>query len=176
MKREEIVAPVVVDGVVELQGQNPLVRIDAAAASRVRAEWRRAVPVCVRVNGEPATPWRTNMMPAGDGTYLLYLHGEMRQASSVAVGDSVTLELVFDEEYRNGPLHEMPTWFAEPLAANETASTNWRRLAPSRQKEVLRYFAGLQSDEAKARNVERVLRVLGGAPERFMGRDWREGA
>jgi hypothetical protein len=45
-------------------------------------------------------------------------------------------------------------------------------LTPSLQKEVLRYLANLKSDAARTRNVDRVLRVLSGAKERFMARDW----
>jgi len=152
---------ITVEAVVEQQGQNPLVRIDA---------------VMVRVNGESTTAWHTNMMPAGDGSYLLYLHHEMRKAASVSVGDVVIIDVIFDAAYRNGPLHALPSWFEGPLATSPTASVNWQRLSPSRQKEVLRYFAGLKSDEAKDRNLERVMRVLEGANERFMGRDWRDGA
>jgi hypothetical protein len=35
-------------------------------------------------------------------------------------------------------------------------------------------FAGLRSEEARERNLLRVARVLAGASERFMGRDWRD--
>jgi len=30
----------------------------------------------------------------------------------------------------------------------------------------------LRSDEAKRRNIEKAIRVLSGATERFLGRDW----
>jgi hypothetical protein len=37
----------------------------------------------------------------------------------------------------------MPGWFSVRLGANSRASATWRRLSPSRQKEILRYFPGL---------------------------------
>jgi hypothetical protein len=37
---------------------------------------------------EPDTPWRTNLMPVGDGHFFLYLHGQVRKASDTSVGDS----------------------------------------------------------------------------------------
>jgi hypothetical protein len=49
-------------------------------------------------------------------------------------------------------------------------------LPPSLRKEVLRRFSSVKSEAAKARNIEAALRVLGGAEERFMARDWRDGA
>jgi hypothetical protein len=36
-------------------------------------------------------------------------------------------------------------------------------------------FESLRSEEARERNLLRVMRVLEGASERFMGRDWRDG-
>jgi Domain of unknown function (DUF1905) len=47
------------------------------------------MPVRIQVNGKPDTFWRINLMPAGDGDYLLYLHGHVRKASGTSVGDVV---------------------------------------------------------------------------------------
>jgi hypothetical protein len=49
-------------------------------------------------------------------------------------------------------------------------------LTPSLQKEALRRFASVKSDEARTRNIEAALAVLGGDPGRFMARDWKDGA
>jgi hypothetical protein len=133
------------------------------------------MPVLVRLNGLPRTPWRINMMPAGNGDFYLYLHGIIRAASGTKVGDSVAVELRFDGRYRGGPMHPMPKWFAAALDADERARQAWRALLPSRQKEILRYFAGLKSEAAKARNLQRALQVLSGGAVRFMGRMWRDG-
>jgi hypothetical protein len=40
---------------------------------------------------------------------------------------------------------------------------------------MLRYFAGLKSERALERNVDKALRVLSGESERFMARDWVDG-
>jgi hypothetical protein len=133
------------------------------------------MPVLVAINDLLQT-WSTNMMPTGDGNFFLYLHGGMRKASRVVVGDTVRLTIRFDETYRNGPLHDIPDWFWTALDENPSALAHWQALSPSRQKEVLRYFAGLKSDEAKARNLVRAVHVLGGSEGHFMGRDWRDGA
>ena len=133
------------------------------------------MPVLVRVNGEPKKPWRINMMPRGDGSFYLYLHGHVRAASGTKVTDRVTIELDFDEKHRNGPLHPMPRWFQAALKANPEAKSSWSKLPPSRKKEVLRYFAGLKSEEARFRNLERAIHVLNGNADRFMGRLWKDG-
>jgi hypothetical protein len=58
------------------------------------------------------------------------------------------------------------------LDRNPGAKKGWHRLTPSRQKEVLRYFAGLKSPQAQLRNVQNALYVLGGGKARFMARQW----
>ncbi|MFI4908670.1 MAG: YdeI/OmpD-associated family protein [Steroidobacterales bacterium] len=145
-------------------------------AGQLQEDWRRPMPVRVRVNGKPARkPWRINLMPAGNGSFFLYLHNSVREASATRVGDRVTVELQFDRSYRNGPLHPLPRWFGAALSANPRAKLNWSRLTPSRRKEILRYFAALKSDDARQRNLVRAMTALSGAPARFMARSWSEG-
>jgi hypothetical protein len=164
-----------VTGRVEIVGVNPYVVVDALTATALRPDWRKPMPVLVTINGEKTSPWRTNMMPTGDGGFRLYLHGEMRRVSRTAVRDIVTLEISFDGEYRNGPLHATPEWFQSELDKDAAVVATWMALSPSRQKEVLRYFARLQSDAAKKRNLELILRALRGEEIHYMGRDWAAG-
>ncbi len=156
----------------EIRGINPFVLVSAVRAKRLKAGWRRPLPVLVRVNGHPkATPWRISMMPAGDGSFYLYLHERVRRASKTGVGDTVRVEIEFDAAYRGGPA-ALPSWFRIPLSRNAAAKRAWGMLTPSRKKEIVRYLAALKSDEARERNVVRALRVLSGAKERFMARAW----
>ena len=68
------------------------------------------------------------MMPAGDGNFYLYLHGDVRRASGTGVGDKVAVEVQFDAEYRNGPMQPMPAWFRAPLIRNSHAKAAWDAL------------------------------------------------
>jgi hypothetical protein len=160
---------------IEINGINPYVRVGPERARRLKSGWRRPMPVLVRVNGQPETPWRINMMPAGDGGFLLYLHGDVRKASGTGVGDAVEVCLAFDEAYEGGPADPMPPWFAAALRRNRTARRNWDALPPSRKKEVVRYLARLKSPEAQQRNLQKALDVLSGASARFMARSWKDG-
>jgi hypothetical protein len=159
---------------VQIKGINPFVLVNASRANRLMADWKKPMPVLVQVNGEPDPPWRVNMMPRGDGSFYLYLHGGIRKVSKTKVGDEVEVTLMFDASYRNGPLHEMPPEFAQRLAEEPSAQKAWSKLPPSRKKEILRYLANLKSAEAKTRNVDRAMRVLAGSKERFMARDWND--
>jgi hypothetical protein len=160
--------------VIDIHGINPYVRVSAEHAAVLKKGWRKALPVLVRVNGKPDRPWRINLMPIGDGSFYLYLHGEVRKASSTKPGDLIEVELQFDEEYRAGPTHPMPPYFSEALEQNQRAKQAWNALIPSLQKEILRYFSRLKSPEAQARNTQRVLHVLSGGKGRFMARSWNE--
>lgn len=162
--------------VIKMRGINPYVHVSALRAGQLRGNWRKPMPVLLRINGHPAAkPWRINMMPAGNGSFYLYLHGSVREASGACVGDRVAVELQFDRAYRNGPLHPMPRWFGAALRTDSRAKLSWSRLSPSRRKEILRYFSGLKSDEARRRNLARAMLVLSGAPGRFMARSWSGG-
>ena len=157
---------------IKINNINPYVRVDAKRAALVKANWRKAMPVLVQVKGKPDKPWRINLMPVGDGSFYLYLHGDVRKASCTQVGDLVSVELQFDDTYKGGPAHPMPRWFGDGLDRNPEAMRGWRDLPPSRQKEILRYFSGLKSSLAQQRNVEKALHVLSGGAGRFMARDW----
>lgn len=154
---------------------NPYVPVSAAQAADLLPGWRKPMPVLIRINGKPKSAWRINMMPAGDGKFYLYLHGDVRKASRTKVGNRVEVEIRFDKAYRNGPMHPVPGWFQAGLAKSPRAKQAWEALIPSRKKEILRYFSWLKSDAAKTRNLEKALRVLSGEPGRFMARTWKDG-
>jgi len=156
---------------IHINGINPYVTVSAARAARLKAGWRKPMPVLVQINGKPDTPWRINMMPMGDGAFYLYLHGTVRKESDTGVGDSVRVDVRFDAGYRGGPA-TLPAWFAQALRKDKAALRGWDALTPSRQKEIVRYLANLKSVDARQRNRDKVLHVLGGGKQRFMGRSW----
>lgn len=159
-------------GRIEIRGINPYVLVSAEQAAALKPGWRKPMPVRIQIDGKPDTPWRINMMPAGDGSFFLYLHGTVRKDSGKDVHDIVTVAVAFDADYRSGPADPMPSSFVQGLEQNPAAKVGWDRLSPSRQKEILRSFAKLKSPEALARNVEKALHVLAGGQARFMGRSW----
>jgi hypothetical protein len=160
---------------IKIIGINPYVTVSAARVKKLKPGWRKPLPVLLRINGKPEKPWRINMMPMGNGSFYLYLHGNVRIASKTKVGDKVEVEIAFDEKYKNGPMHSMPKWFRSALSENPKTKKAWSKLIPSRKKEILRYFANLKSPEAQERNLKRAMRALSGSEERFMGRSWSGG-
>src|ERR1700733_8490694 len=126
---------------IEINGINPYVLVSAKRAAKLQKEWRKPLPVRVRVNGKPDPAWRINLMPIGDGSFFLYLHGEVRKVSKTKVGDGVDVELQFDGEYKSGPAHPMPSYLKGVLDENPPAKQRWDAFTPSLQKEFLRYFS-----------------------------------
>jgi Bacteriocin-protection, YdeI or OmpD-Associated/Domain of unknown function (DUF1905) len=156
---------------IKIIGVNPYVLIGAKEVSRLKKDWRKPMPVRFWTDG---MPWRVNLMPVGDGTFRLYLNGEIRKATNLTVGNILTAEVQFDAEYRNGPMHPMPLWFRKKLNKSSLARRTWDQLSPSRQKEILRYFYRLKSDDARQRNMQRAVYVLSGGRGRFIGKSWNE--
>lgn len=158
--------------VMKIYKSNPYIHITKEQASFLKSEWKKPMPVIIRINNEPKKGWKINMMPRGNGNFYLYLHGYVRKASKTKVGDLVKVEITFDDTYRNGPMHPMPLKFSTALDKSPKAKTKWNALIPSRKKEILRYFSQLKSSEAKERNVTKAINALEGKGERFMARDW----
>ena len=161
--------------VIKIRGINPYVCVEAEVANRLKAGWRKPMPVLIRINGQPRKPWRINLMPKGDGSFYLYLHASVRRASATKVGDRVIVEVSFDKKYRTGVGYAIPVWFNVALRDNRRAKEAWKMLVPSRKKEILRYFSALKSAEARDRNLKRALQVLSGTEARFMARTWKNG-
>ena len=51
--------------VMEIKGVNPYVLVSARRVAQIRKDWRKPLPVRVRINGQPESPWHINMMPVG---------------------------------------------------------------------------------------------------------------
>ena len=77
------------NAIMKIRGINPFILVSARRANAIKPGWRKPLPVLVRLNGKPAKACRINMMPVGNGSFYLYLHGDIRKASGTAVGDRV---------------------------------------------------------------------------------------
>jgi hypothetical protein len=135
-----------------------------------------SIPVRGKINGAPFQ----QSLVRYQGDWRLYVNIIMAKASkttfrksiSEIVGRRVTIAVEFDPQ---PPHYKMLPFLKKALDVNPAAYSNWNKLPPSRKKEVLRYFSQLKSDEAKKRNLGKLLEVLSGSDGRFMARDWKGG-
>ena len=72
--------------VIKIRGINPFILVSAARANVLKPGWLKPLPVLVKINSKPEKAWPINMMPIGDGSFYLYLHGDVRKASETVVG------------------------------------------------------------------------------------------
>ena len=71
-------------------------------------------------------------MPAGDGTFYLYLHEQVRTASGTGVGDRVEVELRFDDAYRNDGRMDNSSLARNLLSGTEELGDSGRRVGVAR--------------------------------------------
>jgi hypothetical protein len=153
---------------IHIQGIKPYVLIAPRQALRLRRQGRGPIPVRVQLNGKLQIRWRINLVPRGDGSFTCTRRKRSVRPPTLTVCDLVRVRVELDREYKGGPMHPMLRWFSLRSGANSRTSATWRRLSPSRQKEMLRYFAGLKSAAAVPAMPIEHSQVLAGRRARFM--------
>lgn len=100
--------------------------------------------------------------------------GKIKFSKSISeiVGRIANMEIEFNSK---PPVYKMTPFLRDALDKNPDAKSNFERLIPSRQKEILRYFSWLKGDEAKERNLRKIMKALTGKEVRFMARSWKDG-
>lgn len=150
----------------EIVDGNPFVSLpDGVLAEIFRAAGREKSPIPVRgtVNGRP---YEQTLMKFR-GAWRLYVNMQMLDDSPRHVGEMLDLEVAHDPNDRT---IEPPPKLAAALDKHAQAREVFESLAPSRQKEIMRYISSLKTEAAIDRNVDRAIVFLLG-DERFVGRD-----
>jgi len=124
---------------------------------------RRAIPVRGTLDRHPYI----QTLVKYSGKWRFYFNIPMRKATKKDVGDSVEVKIEFDLVERTIPIHPK---FLEALNVNKRAKKVFESLAPSRQKEIVRYISFLKTEESIDKNVSRATQFLAGKG-RFVGRD-----
>jgi hypothetical protein len=101
------------------------------------------------------------------GKWRLYLNGPTRKGAGADVGDTVKVEIAFDNETRLALLHLK---LKKALNKNKKAKQAFEKLTPYRQKEIARYINSLKTEESVERNIKKAIGFLTGK-ENFVRRD-----
>jgi hypothetical protein len=101
------------------------------------------------------------------GKWRLYLNTPMRKTAAKDVGDMIDIEIAFDPLPRIISMHPK---LKEALLKNKAAHEVFKKLPPSRQKEIIRYISFLKTEETLLHNIEKAIDHLLGK-QRFAGRD-----
>jgi len=100
------------------------------------------------------------------GKWRLYLNTPMRKTAGKDVGEIIDINIEYDEEKRTTPMHKK---FESVLNKHKNAKDCFINLAPSKQKEILRYLNNLKTEESLEKNIKRAINFLEGK-ENFIGR------
>ena len=121
------------------------------------------IPVCGTLNGNEFV----QTLVKYSGKWRLYLNTPMRKTSAIDVGDTAHVKIKFDSKPRIISMHPK---LRIALNKNKKAKSTFDKLAPYRQKEILRYINFIKTEESVIRNIEKVINHLLGKA-RFAGRD-----
>jgi len=147
-------------------GVNPYVLVPASVLKDLFSQaGRDKGPIPIKITLSGATFIQT--LVKYSSKWRLYLNTPMRKAAGIDVGDMATIKIEFDAEPRTIPMHPK---LKAALAKNKKAMSNFNKLNPSYQKEIIRYINFLKSDASVDRNVEKAIQHLLGQ-QRFIGRD-----
>jgi len=115
----------------------------------------KRVPVVVTIGGHS---YRSTIA-AYNGTYMLPLAAEHREAAGVAGGQVVEVEVEVDDAPREV---EVPEDLATALAAEDAARAAFDRLSYSNKRRIVLSVEGAKAAETRARRIERALDELRG--------------
>lgn len=115
----------------------------------------KRVPVVVTVGGYS---YRSTVA-AYNGTYMLPLAAEHREAAGVAAGQEVVVDLEVDDAPREV---QVPEDLARALAADGVTQAAFDRLSYSNKRRIVLSVEGAKAAETRARRIDKALTELRG--------------
>jgi hypothetical protein len=147
-------------------GINPFVFVPDEILNEIFKDFGNSkgqIPVYGLLNDKPYK--QTLVKYSGD--WRLYINTIMLPKSPQRIGEILELTIAFDTVERSIIPHPK---LLMALGENEEAKKVFDSLAPSKQKEIVRYISTLKKEESIAKNIERAIKFLLGK-ERFIGRN-----
>jgi hypothetical protein len=112
----------------------------------------------VKVAGTVAgIPFRSSLLPNGDGNHFLVVPKPVRDKAKVKVGDRVKVALSLDAAPR---AVEAPPDLARALAGSKPAKQAWDAFAPSHRKAYVAWIVEAKRQETRARRIERAVGLM----------------
>ena len=106
------------------------------------------------INGQP---FRTSARPHGDGRHYIVVNRSIRDSICVTPGDVVQVVMERDTAPRTV---EIPTDFADALAAKEKQRQVFEALSYSHKKEFVEWIESAKKEENRQRRIEKSLEML----------------
>jgi len=134
-------------------GINPCVDVPEKISSKLLAR-RGYIPILGKINGHH---FEQHLVPVKAGPYRLYVNIPMLKGAEVKVGDTAKFEL---EQGDLSPKQVATSAALKTRLIKEDLVSEFNNLIPSRQKEINKYIGSLKTDDARERNIEKVVKML----------------
>jgi len=103
--------------------------------------------------------FQQTLVPVTNDGYRLYVNGLMLKGSDSKPGDTVKFIIEQNPIPRTLDSYPIPEEFKKALEENNLFA-EFKKLAPSRQKEILTYLGFLKTKEPIIKNIKRVIDQL----------------
>ncbi len=117
-------------------------------------ERKGQIKVTGTINGQP---YRSSLMPRGDGAHYLVVNKTLRDQIGAAQGDPVRVTMAPDSAPRAVAL---PADFKQALRRERAAATTFARFSYSHQKEYVDWIESAKKAETRARRIEAALEMI----------------
>lgn len=136
-------------------GINPCVTVPARITKKMIPS-KGYIPIKGKINNHL---FIQTLVPVKNTEYRLFVNGPMLKGANAQPGDSAKFIIEQDFASRTADDIEMPKEFKKRLDQNNLFAT-FKKLTDYRQKEILKYFNYLKTEEALQRNIIKVITEL----------------
>lgn len=137
-------------------GINPCVKVPLAITDKMETV-RGYIPVRGKINDHA---FQQTLVSVKNEEFRLYVNGPMLKGSGTSLGDTVTFRIEQDPTPRTVKSYPMPAALKKRLLTAKLMA-EFKALKPYKQKEILKYLDYLKTEEARERNMDKVVRELG---------------
>lgn len=134
-------------------GINPCVDVPAKISSKLNAR-RGYIPITGKINGHA---YQQNLVPVKDGPYRLYVNRPMLKGGNADVGDRAQFEI---EQDNSAPKKLVMPAFMKTRLEKFNLLPEFKKLIPSRQKEIIKYMSSLKTEDARNRNMDKIEKMF----------------
>jgi hypothetical protein len=133
-------------------GINPYVDVPEKISTRLTPV-KGYIPVKGQIN---KYSFNQTLVPVKNGPYRLYVNGPMLKGGKVQLGDTARFSI---EQNVSPQQFAMPKELKIKLTEQHLMSA-FNKLAPYRQKEILRYLGSVKTAATLSKNVDKVIDML----------------
>jgi len=102
-------------------------------------------------------PYRSTLLPHGDGTFFMVVNKTIRDQLGVHVGDSVSVEMMIDADLREVPLPEL---FEKTLRKNPKKQAIFEKLSYSHKKQYVEWIMTAKKEETRKQRIQQAIGML----------------